>query len=130
MSLKQVVFGFASETGMGTSIIEEVYAVVADALPDIDADLPEELDTQAKKLIDQNDGRQTLLVLSCSSTGTGQIPANGRQFYHRLAQNRLKDVSYFMLCLGDSNYANFMGGPKLMDQALSNSGSIVFIYFD
>ena len=59
----------------------------------------------------------TLLVLVCSSTGQGEVPKNARNFVARC--NQLEKVPFFMLCLGDSNYASFMGGPKTLFNALS-----------
>ena len=122
--MKEVVFGFGSETGMGASIVEEVYAVVVDALPDIETDLPDGFDTIGDALFEKNKtGNEILLILSCSSTGSGELPVNARQFEAKLKSSTLSNVCYMMLCLGDSNYANYMGGPVTLDAALANAGA-------
>ena len=99
----------------------ETYAVVCDTISDLESELPEELDSNLSLFEQSND--ELLLVLVCSSTGVGEVPKNGRKFISGLDSVNLSNCCYFILCLGDSNYANFMGGPKALDIALSKAGA-------
>ena len=99
----------------------ETYAVVCDTISDLESELPEELDSNLSLFEQSND--ELLLVLVCSSTGVGEVPQNGRKFISGLDTVNLSNCCYFILCLGDSNYANFMGGPKALDNALSKAGA-------
>merc|ERR1711953_577316 len=90
---------------------------------DLESELPEELDSNLSLFEQSND--ELLLVLVCSSTGVGEVPKNGRKFISGLDSVNLSNCCYFILCLGDSNYANFMGGPKALDNALSKTGDFI-----
>ena len=114
-----VIFAYGSETGMGASIIEEAYAVAAETLDEVEMALPVELDS----LVSNNLSCSTLLVICCSSTGQGELPKNARKFVAECHQ--LSGVPYFMLCLGDSNYASFMGGPRALFDAFNTAGAIM-----
>ena len=94
--------------------------MVCDTISDLESELPEELDSNLS-LLESDD--ELLLVLVCSSTGVGEVPQNGRKFISALDTAKFNKCSYFILCLGDSNYANFMGGPKTLDNALSKAGA-------
>ena len=63
----------------------------------------------------------TLLVIVCSSTGQGEVPKNARKFVSQCPN--LDGVPFFMLGLGDSNYASFMGGPKSLFEKLTENGA-------
>ena len=112
---KRVIFAYGSETGMGASIIEEAYAVAADTLDEVEIELPVELDS----LVGTELNASTLLVICCSSTGQGELPKNARKFVAECRQ--LEKVPFFMLCLGDSNYASFMAGPRALFDALTGA---------
>ena len=100
---------------MAPSWLVQSFAVAVDTLDEVEIELPVELDS----LVGTELNESTLLVICCSSTGQGELPKNARKFVAECRQ--LEKVPFFMLCLGDSNYASFMAGPRALFDALTGA---------
>jgi methionine synthase reductase len=70
-----------------------------------------------------------VLVIVSSSTGDGDIPANGLKFLRWLRQTKpnLKGIRYAMLGLGDSNYSTYQGAPRTLAKLLNDLGAEEFL---
>lgn len=71
------------------------------------------------KLIELN--KHMIVVMVCSTTGSGDIPATADNFvrFLRKKTNQLdmfKNIHYTMLGLGDSNYSKYQYVPRLIDE--------------
>jgi MioC protein len=67
-----------------------------------------------------------LLILCCSTTGSGDVPDNAQALYQSLeAQARyLGHVHYGLVALGDSSYGDtFYGGAKAFQSRLQDLGA-------
>uniref|UniRef100_A0A914WD81 Methionine synthase reductase n=1 Tax=Plectus sambesii TaxID=2011161 RepID=A0A914WD81_9BILA len=76
--------------------------------------------------------REPLVVIICSSTGDGDAPDNAGKFVRRLCKNTLsndflKDTTFALLGLGDSNYSTFQGVPNKLDKQLRHLGATELI---
>lgn len=65
--------------------------------------------------------RRVLLIVS--TTGEGYVPEQGRAFVRKLSKANLSGVSFSLLALGDSRYANFCGGGEEVRTALLAAGA-------
>ncbi len=68
-----------------------------------------------------------LLLISTSTTGSGDVPANLLNFYQELlnAPPRIQDLKFAVIALGDSSYGEtFCGAGLAMDQALTDIGAV------
>ena len=75
--------------------------------------------------------QQKHLVIITSTTGDGEQPENALPFLKKLKckeiQNeRLQNISYTILGLGDSNYSQFCNGPKTIHEKLLSLGAKTF----
>ncbi|CAJ0578195.1 unnamed protein product, partial [Mesorhabditis spiculigera] len=71
---------------------------------------------------------EPLAVIIVSSTGDGDPPENAARFLRRisrrtLADDFLKNVTYALLGLGDSNYSTYQGVPRKFDEQLTKLGA-------
>ena len=72
-----------------------------------------------------------LLVVTCSSTGQGELPPSATQFLENLPGKNLSHVDFIILCLGDSNYTTFMEAPhKLIQELLKVGAKLVYPLFE
>ncbi|XP_045922101.1 methionine synthase reductase isoform X2 [Micropterus dolomieu] len=71
------------------------------------------------------------VVFIVSTTGDGEPPDNALQFVRRIKKKTLstdhyKHLSYALLGLGDTNYANFCNGGKTIERRLQELGAKQF----
>lgn len=72
-----------------------------------------------------------LVIFVISSTGNGEAPDNASRFVRWAkkkshAPDSLKGVRFTLLGLGDSNYDNYMGAPRLLLRRLLEMGASTF----
>jgi len=65
------------------------------------------------------------VIFISSTTGQGDVPHNGDEFYNNLSQADvdLSDMNYGVCGLGDSSHRHFCGGPKKIDQRMAELGA-------
>ncbi|XP_044032960.1 methionine synthase reductase isoform X3 [Siniperca chuatsi] len=71
------------------------------------------------------------VVFIVSTTGDGEVPDNALQFVRRIKKKTLstdhyKHLCYALLALGDTNYANFCNGGKIVERRLQELGAKQF----
>ncbi|KCV70805.1 hypothetical protein H696_03156 [Fonticula alba] len=70
-----------------------------------------------------------LAVIVCSTTGDGEVPDNGNRFYRNLRKRThgpaaFSQLTYGLLCLGDTNYDSFCGGGRRLKKGLDRLGAV------
>ena len=119
---KSLSIAFASQFGTGEKIAHNLaqlasdYGLTAEVLP-LNSILAPQL------------GQIDRLLVICSTYGDGRMPDNGAKFWQSLRAEReqipeLKNLSFAVLALGDSEYEHFCRAGKNLDQALSDLGAI------
>ncbi len=72
------------------------------------------------------DMARRLVLICCSTYGSGDVPDNAQAFYARLDEEPrdLSSLRYGVIALGDASYVNtFAGGGKRFDERLSGLGA-------
>ena len=80
-----------------------------------------------------------ICAIICSSTGNGDMPANGQAFFQMLTSksnllaeketsNLFSHVYYTLLGLGCSDYSTYQGCPRSVDAKLAQLGAQKFYY--
>lgn len=65
------------------------------------------------------------VIIIASTHGEGEIPESGKKFFDHINQNELnlKDLNYFVIALGDTNYPLFCQAGKDIDSRLEKLGA-------
>ena len=88
------------------------------------------------KVADKSTGIK-IVVFICSSTGDGEIPENGQEFFRFLRRESskiaddsvgsiLSHVFYTVLGLGSSDYSKYQGAPRFLDARMKMLGANSF----
>ena len=69
------------------------------------------------------------VAIVTSTTGHGDLPTNGEEFYDNLAlaDINLREMKYGVLALGDSSHKHFCGAGKKVDARLEQLGGVKVI---
>lgn len=67
--------------------------------------------------------KQSLCLMICSTAGDGEVPDSGKELLKSLANAKLPKLQYALLALGDSEFKNFCGGGKALNNALKNANA-------
>tara|TARA_Y100001937_G_scaffold74791_1_gene101729 strand:+ start:1113 stop:1526 length:414 start_codon:yes stop_codon:yes gene_type:complete len=105
--------------GTAEDVANDVYESTKDSLG-VDIEINEMNDID----IDTFQSMKNVMIIS-STTGQGDVPSNGEQFYNKLSEAEidLSDMNYAVCGLGDSNHTYFCGGPRKIDKRMEQLGA-------
>ena len=84
--------------------IENSFVSQVNELNDVDATMLQELEN---------------VIIVSSTTGEGEIPENGEDFWNLLDSNpELNHINYGVIALGDKSHDNFCNAGKLIDEKM------------
>ncbi|KAL6718659.1 NAPDH-dependent diflavin reductase [Lecanora helva] len=124
MDTRLALVAYATETGNALDYAEELVRILerllfTTCLASLDALDPRILP------------RYTLVILVVSTTGQGDIPTNGRQFWRKLLLRKLpptclKDLQFSTFGLGDSSYPKFNWAARKLHKRFIQLGAHEF----
>lgn len=116
-----VRIAFASETGTAEVLASDLKKHLSGRNDCTIADLDDVDPT--------NMSAEDFYVVLCSSTGTGDVPSNGRGFLDALRENQpdLGHVRFAIFGLGDTHFAETFNqaSEKIMDELLACGGNMI-----
>lgn len=109
---------YASEMGNAVDVADNIYLRASEQ--GIDAEQFEMNDVSMEDLQDM-----TKVLVITSSTGDGDLPMMGEDFWDVLSQTNinLEGLEYSVCALGDRSYFNFCGAGKKVDARMSELGA-------
>jgi sulfite reductase (NADPH) flavoprotein alpha-component len=109
---------YASEMGNAVDVADNIYLRASEQ--GIDAEQFEMNDVSMEDLQDM-----TKVLVVTSSTGDGDLPMMGEDFWDVLSQTNinLEGLEYSVCALGDRSYFNFCGAGKKVDARMSKLGA-------
>ncbi len=95
---------------------------VADALQELLLNQTHQAEIHLTPAFEELDSQAIWLV--CTSThGAGDLPDNIQPFYQQLKNQRLNNVRFLVVGLGDSSYDTFCNAALQMENTLINNGA-------